>query len=50
MKNVVKEKPEIKINPDDTWLNHGIKTLDDVKNWVLVKLGYPLNTIEINDN
>ena len=50
MKNAVKEKSEIKINPNDTWLNHGIKTLDDVKNWILCAMGHPLVTVELNDD
>ena len=50
MKNAIKEKPPIKINPNTTWLNQKIDTLDKVKDWILTKLGYPLNTIEIDDN
>jgi hypothetical protein len=50
MKNAVKEKPEIKINHDTTWLNQKIDTLEKVKDWILTKLGYPLITVELNDN
>jgi hypothetical protein len=50
MKNAIKEKPDIKIDPNTTWLNQKIDSLDKVKDWILTKLGYPLNTIEINDN
>lgn len=49
MKNAIKEKPEIKISPDDTWLNHKIDTLQKVKDYILVTLGHPLVTIELTD-
>lgn len=50
MKNAVKEKPEIKIDPNTTYLNQKIDTLEKAKDWILTKLGYPLVTIELNDN
>lgn len=50
MKHAIKEKPPIKIDSDTTWLNQKIDTLEKVKDWILTKLGYPLNTIEIDDN
>ncbi len=51
MKNATQySKPEIKIDPNDTWLNQKIDTLDKVKDWILTKLGYPLNTVELDDN
>lgn len=50
MKNAIKEKPDIHISPDTTWLNQKIDTLEKVKDWILTKLGYPLNTVELNDN
>ena len=42
MKDAVKEEKPIYINPNDTWLNQKIDTLDKVKEWILTKLGYPL--------
>lgn len=37
MKNAVKnEKPPINIDPNDTWLNQKIDTIDKVKDWILV--------------
>lgn len=51
MKNAVKaDKPEIKIDPNTTYLNQKIDTLEKVKDWILTKLGYPLNTVELDDN
>ena len=50
MKNAVKEKPEIHIDPNDTWLNQKIDTLEKVKDWILTQLGHPLVTIELDDN
>ena len=50
MKNAIKQKPKIKIDPNDTWLNQKIDTLEKVKDWILTKLGHPLNTIELDDN
>ena len=51
MKNAVKiDKPEIQIDPNDTWLNQKIDTLDKVKNWILTQLGYPLVTVELTDD
>lgn len=50
MKNAVKlDKPEIKIDPNDTWLNQKIDTIEKVKDWILTQLGYPLVTVELND-
>ena len=51
MKNAIKnDKPPIKIDPNDTWLNQKIDTLQKVKDWILTSLGYPLLTIELDDN
>lgn len=50
MKDAVKEEKPIYINPNDTWLNQKIDTLDKVKEWILTKLGYPLQTVELDDN
>ena len=51
MKNAIKDnRPNIDIKPDDTWLNQKIDTVEKVKDWLLVKLGYPLQTVELDDN
>lgn len=53
MKNAVKrhdvknESP--KIEAKSTWLNPGIKTIEQLKDWVYVSLGYPLVTVELTD-
>ena len=51
MKNAIKDsKPDIKINPNDTWLNQKIDTVEKVKDWILTSMGYPLVTVELDDN
>lgn len=35
------------VNPDSTFLNPGIHTLKELKDWVLIKLGYPTLTVEL---
>ena len=51
MKNAVKDKKsDIYINPNDTWLNQKIDTLEKVKDWILTRLGHPLVTVELDDN
>lgn len=37
------------ISPNSTWLNSGIKTLEQLKSWILIKCGAPLQTIELTD-
>lgn len=52
MKNAVKRstKEQLEhIDPNSTWLNPGIKSLDQLKSWILVKLGSPLLTVELTD-
>ncbi len=44
------QKDEVHINPNSTWINPGIKTLEQLKDWVLTKLGYPLVSIELTEN
>jgi len=33
-----------------TFTNHGITTLEGLKNWILTELGYPLITVELTDD
>ena len=49
MKNAVRIPAELKAEADSTWLNQGIKTLDQLKEWILIKLGAPLITVELTD-
>ena len=51
MKNSVKKpKDQLeKIKAESTWLNEGIKTLDQLKSWILIKLGAPTLTVELTD-
>ena len=40
----------IYINPESTWTDPGVKTLDQLKDWILVSLGAPRVTVELDDN
>lgn len=44
-----KKEPEIHIKPESTWLNPGITTIEQLKDWVITKLGYPLVSVELTD-
>ena len=44
------EDDSIYINPESTWTNPGVKTLEDLKDWILVSLGAPRVTVELDDN
>lgn len=50
MKNAIKRPVDQlkKIEPESTWLNEGIKTIDQLKSWILIKLGSPLLTVELS--
>ena len=41
---------DLDVKPDSTWLNHGIKSIEDVKNWILTQCGYPILTVELTDS
>ena len=50
MHNAVREKqPDDRgyVRPESTYLNPGIHTLKELKDWVLIKLGHPLLTVEL---
>ena len=51
MKNAVpRSKGAIeRISPESTWLNPSIRTLEQLKSWILIKLGYPTLTVELTD-
>ena len=53
MKNAVKQRhqetDEIHIEPESTFLNPGIRTLKQLKDWIYTKLGYPLISVELTD-
>lgn len=54
MRNAIKrhdiKTDDLNVNPDSTWLNPGIKNIEQLKDWVLTKLGYPLITVELTDS
>lgn len=50
MHNAVREKQlddRGYVRPESTYLNPGIHTLKELKDWVLIKLGHPLLTVEL---
>lgn len=51
MKNAIPSTKDqlSKISPDSTWLRPGIKTLQQLKDWILIKLGAPTMTVELTD-
>lgn len=54
MKNAIKrhdiKNDDLKVEPDSTWLNPGIKNIQQLKDWILTKLGYPLVSVELTDS
>jgi hypothetical protein len=44
------EDEEILIKAESTWLNPAIKTKEELINWVLVNLGWPTITVELEEN
>ena len=49
MRRKTKDIKDVATNPDSTWLNPGIKTIEQLKDWVYIKLGAPLLTVELTD-
>ncbi len=52
MHNAVREKlPDDRgyVRPESTYLHPGIHTLKELKDWVLIKLGWPTLTVELTD-
>lgn len=41
---------DLYVNPESTFINPGIKTEKQLKDWVLTKLGYPLVHVELTDS
>lgn len=39
----------VQVDPRSTWANPGIRSLKELKDWVLIKLGAPLVTVELTD-
>lgn len=54
MRNAIKrhdiKTDDLHVDPESTWLNPGIKNIEQLKDWVLTKLGYPLITVELTDS
>lgn len=56
MRNAIPDKEEWKkpreeleeVNPLNTWLNPSVQTLDQLKSWILIKLGAPTQTVELS--
>lgn len=53
MHNAVRDKHSLDdrgyVKPESTYLHPGIHTLKELKDWVLIKLGHPLLTVELTD-
>ena len=45
-----KESKAFNINPYSTWLNPGTREFEQVKEWILTSLGWPIQTVEIDDS
>ena len=41
---------DLPVEPNSTWLNPGIRTEKQLKDWILTKLGYPLLTVELTES
>ena len=41
---------DLEVNPNSTWLDPGIKNIQQLKDWMLVRLGYPLLNVELTDS
>lgn len=54
MRNALKrhdiKTDDLHVEPNSTWLNPGIKSIQQLKDWVLTKLGHPLITVELTDS
>lgn len=44
------ESKDLYVNPYSTWLNPGTSEFQQVKDWILTTLGYPLVSIEVTDS
>ena len=42
-------KDDAHVNPKSTWANPGITDIKQLKDWIYIKLGYPLVNIELTD-
>jgi hypothetical protein len=52
MHNAVRQKDQDDrgyVRPESTYLHPGIRTLKELKDWVLIKLGWPTLTVELTD-
>lgn len=54
MKNAIKrndiDNKDLDVKAESTWVNPAIKHLNELKDWILTKLGYPLITVELTDS
>lgn len=56
MKNAIRRKQpatkgsDLPVEPNSTWLEPGINDIQQLKDWILTKLGYPLVTVELTDS
>ena len=38
-----------RIDPNNTWKDPAVSSLEKLKSWILIKLGAPLQTVELTD-
>ncbi len=45
-----RDDKQVDIKAESSWLNPAVKSLQDLKDWILVSLGYPTVTVELDDS
>lgn len=48
--NEIDNKDDVQIKAESSFINPAVKSLTGLKDWILTMLGYPLVTVELNDN
>ena len=48
--NYMHDEDEVKIKAESSFIDPAVKSLKQLKDWILTMLGYPLVTVELNDD
>ena len=48
--NEIDNKDNVQIKAESSFIDPAVKSLVGLKDWILTMLGYPLVTVELNDN
>ena len=48
--NEIDNKDDVQIKAESSFIDPAVKSLVGLKDWILTMLGYPLVTVELNDN